>query len=78
MSKTHMHLTNNAIQKKEDDYGSSGMGDCKWPLLPLRLDVARKFGKDAADSCFLAIQQILLRSLFACQQVCVLTSGNYF
>jgi len=69
MSKVHMHLTNNAIQKKEVDYGSSGMGDCKWPLLPLRLQVARKHGKMASDSMCLAIQQIILRSLFACQQV---------
>jgi tubulin polyglutamylase TTLL9 len=69
MDNITMHLTNNAIQKKSEGYGTSNMGDCKWPLLALRMHVARKYGQAAADSCFLAIQQILLRSLFACQQV---------
>lgn len=71
IDKKYMHLTNNAIQKTADEYGKDGVSDCKWSLTSLKLHIASKHGRDAADRVFLSIQQIIVRSLQSVQNVMI-------
>lgn len=71
MNKIHMHLTNNAIQKKADGYGASGVKDCKLPLQSLKLHIASKRGADVADRVFGDIEDIIVRSLISVQKAMV-------
>lgn len=68
MDKIHMHLTNNAIQKKADGYGESGTKDCKWPLVSLRLHIASKRGVKVANRVFDDIEDIIVKSLLSVQK----------
>lgn len=64
-----MHLTNASVQKTAEDYDSA-VG-CKWPLHSLKMFLVGKHGVAAVDWLFLAIQQLITRSLLAVQQVVI-------
>jgi hypothetical protein len=68
MNKIHMHLTNNAIQKKAEGYGESGTKDCKWPLQSLKLHIASKRGVKVADRVFNDIEDVIVKSLLSVQK----------
>ncbi|KAI9993227.1 hypothetical protein PInf_015298 [Phytophthora infestans] len=60
-----MHLTNASVQKSADDYNER-LGS-KWPLHSLKMFLISKYGQDAVDQLFLAIQSLITRSLLAVQ-----------
>ena len=65
-----MHLTNVAIQKKSDDYDAS-TGGGKWELLNMKLFLMSVYGREKVDALFRDIHMLILRSLFAVQQVII-------
>jgi tubulin polyglutamylase TTLL9 len=64
-----VHLTNVAVQKESADYNPDTGG--KWELRPLKMMVAARHGRDAADRLFKGIEDIILRSLFSVQKVMI-------
>ncbi|ETI55253.1 hypothetical protein F443_02072 [Phytophthora nicotianae P1569] len=65
MDNLFMHLTNASVQKSADDYNER-LGS-KWPLHSLKMFLISKFGQEAVDRLFLAIQSLITRSLLAVQ-----------
>ena len=65
-----MHLTNVAIQKKSEDYDAS-TGGGKWELLRMKLFLMSVYGRERVDKLFHDIHMLILRSLFAVQQVII-------
>ena len=58
----YIHLTNHAIQKKDDSYDST-QTDLKWSLGELKRYMMTKHGAEAVNECFAGIQNIILNSL---------------
>jgi tubulin polyglutamylase TTLL9 len=71
-----MHLTNVAIQKTSDNYDARSGG--KWDIRSLKLFMIGQFGREKVDELFWRIQMLILRSLFAVQQVCICCSSIFF
>ena len=65
-----MHLTNVAVQKKSEDYDPS-TGGGKWELLKMKLFLMSMYGRERVDRLFRDIHMLILRSLFAVQQVII-------
>lgn len=67
MKNLYMHLTNVAIQKKNDKYDeNTGM---KWPISKLKQYLLSRHGLAATSKLFGDIQLVVTRSLLAVQQV---------
>ena len=64
-----MHLTNVAIQKHNEDYNSAHGG--KWHVRDLRLYLEATRGEEATDMLFAKMNQLIVHSLLACQDVIV-------
>ena len=64
-----MHLTNVAVQKTADNYDARSGG--KWDIRSLKLYMISQFGREMVDALFWRIQMLVLRSLFAVQQVMI-------
>ena len=64
-----MHLTNVAVQKTADNYDARSGG--KWDIRSLKLYMISQFGREMVDAMFWRIQMLVLRSLFAVQQVMI-------
>jgi tubulin polyglutamylase TTLL1 len=62
-----IHLTNVAIQKHGDDYNSKHGG--KWHVRNLRLFVEHTYGLEASNKLFLGMDQLIVHSLKAVQNV---------
>jgi tubulin polyglutamylase TTLL9 len=74
MDNLYMHLTNNAIQKKSEDYASMkalGSADSKWPIRSLKMHIAARHGAENAGRCMLAVQNALIRTLLSVQKVLI-------
>ena len=66
----YVHLTNHAIQKKDESYDASTT-DLKWSIAELKRFMATKHGADPVDECFAGIQAIILNSLRAVANVII-------
>jgi tubulin polyglutamylase TTLL9 len=64
-----VHLTNVAIQKTAENYDARSGG--KMDLRHLKLYLIAQFGREMVDELFWRIQMLVLRSLFAVQQVMI-------
>ncbi|GFR46693.1 hypothetical protein Agub_g8312, partial [Astrephomene gubernaculifera] len=64
-----MHLTNVAIQQHGEDYNEQHGN--KWPLELMRLYLEATRGGEAADRLFTDIEDVILKSLRACQNIIV-------
>ena len=64
LSNSLVHLTNHAVQKKDEGYDAS-QTDLKWPIRNLKLHMLSKHGPDATAECFSKIQDIIIGSLRA-------------
>ena len=64
-----MHLTNVAVQKTAENYDARSGG--KWDIRSLKLYMISQFGREMVDELFWRIQMLVLRSLFAVQQVMI-------
>mmetsp|Transcript_32159 Transcript_32159/g.41204 ORF Transcript_32159/g.41204 Transcript_32159/m.41204 type:complete len:273 (+) Transcript_32159:3-821(+) len=64
-----VHLTNVAIQKKQDTYDSVSGG--KWDVRHLKLYLMSRYGIGIVDKLFYEIQMIVVRSLHSVQQVMI-------
>jgi len=64
-----MHLTNVAIQKTAENYEARSGG--KWDIRSLKLYMVGQFGREMVDELFWRMQMMVLRSLFAVQQVMI-------
>lgn len=67
LSNNYMHLTNVAVQKKSDTYDKEIGG--KWDVRQLKIYLLAKFGEEKVNKMFDGIQDIILKSLFAVQNV---------
>mmetsp|Transcript_1055 Transcript_1055/g.1065 ORF Transcript_1055/g.1065 Transcript_1055/m.1065 type:complete len:433 (+) Transcript_1055:87-1385(+) len=67
MDNPFIHLTNVAIQKKNDEYNSSHGG--KWHVQNLRLYLESTYGIEATNRLFFDIDQLMIHSLKAVQGV---------
>ena len=63
----YMHLTNVAIQKHNEDYNDKHGG--KWHVRNLRLYIESSFGLEASNKLFQGIDQLIIHSLKAVQNV---------
>ena len=66
----YIHLTNHAIQKKDDSYDASTT-DLKWSIGELKRFMITKHGAEAVNECFAGIQNIILNSLRSVSQVII-------
>eukprot|EP00947_MAST-08B_sp_MAST-8B-sp1_P001226 g1226.t1 len=64
-----MHLTNVAIQKKEDDYNADQ--GCKWSIRHLKQFLLAKHGKRRVAQVFYDIQMMMIRTLLAVQKTII-------
>lgn len=64
-----MHLTNVAIQKKNEKYAQ--LNGTKWGLRELKLFMISEFGIDRVEELFAKIQEIIVRSCHAVQDVMI-------
>jgi tubulin polyglutamylase TTLL1 len=64
-----IHLTNVAIQKHDNDYNAKHGG--KWHIQNLRLYVEATFGLEASNKLFQAIDNLIINSLKAVQNVMI-------
>jgi tubulin polyglutamylase TTLL1 len=64
-----IHLTNVAIQKHDQDYNAKHGG--KWHIQNLRLYIEATFGLDASNKLFLAMDNLIINSLKAVQNVMI-------
>lgn len=64
-----MHLTNVAVQKTAQNYDARSGG--KWDIRSLKLYMISQYGREMVDELFWRIQMLVLRSLFAVQQVMI-------
>lgn len=62
-----IHLTNVAIQKKDEAYSTSHGG--KWHVQNLRLYLESTYGLERTDRCFFEMDQLIIHSLKAVQGV---------
>jgi tubulin polyglutamylase TTLL9 len=69
IANTFVHLTNVAIQKTAENYDARSGG--KMDLRHLKLYLIAQFGREMVDELFWRIQMLVLRSLFAVQQVMI-------
>jgi tubulin polyglutamylase TTLL9 len=67
ISNNFLHLTNVAIQKTAENYDAVSGG--KWDVKSLKMYMVSQFGREMVDETFWRIQMLVLRSLFAVQQV---------
>jgi tubulin polyglutamylase TTLL9 len=61
ISNTFMHLTNVAIQKTAENYDEKLGG--KWDIRSMKLFLISKFGDEKVDTCFMLIQDLIIKSL---------------
>jgi len=66
---TYVHLTNAAIQKTAPGY-DAGAG-CKWPLRNYKMYLIAKYGLQATDRMFNAVEELAINSLFSVQKVMI-------
>ena len=66
----YVHLTNHAIQKKDESYDAATT-DLKWSIGELKRYMITKHGADAVDECFAGIQNIILNSLRSVSNVII-------
>jgi len=64
-----IHLTNVAIQKHNEEYNSKHGG--KWHIKNLRLFVEQTYGLEASNRLFAAMDQLIIHSLKAVQNVMI-------
>eukprot|EP00232_Nephroselmis_pyriformis_P002460 CAMPEP_0182908730 /NCGR_PEP_ID=MMETSP0034_2-20130328/35368_1 /TAXON_ID=156128 /ORGANISM="Nephroselmis pyriformis, Strain CCMP717" /LENGTH=377 /DNA_ID=CAMNT_0025044927 /DNA_START=138 /DNA_END=1268 /DNA_ORIENTATION=+ len=65
-----VHLTNHAVQKKDQDYDSTST-DLKWSIGNMKQFLMSKHGADATNRLFHDIQSLIIHSLIACQHVII-------
>jgi len=70
LANSQMHLTNHAVQRKDDKY-SAVQTDLKWPLRNLKIWLVAHHGLELANQCFGRIQQIIVASLRSVQNVII-------
>lgn len=61
LSNNFMHLTNVAIQKTSENYDDKIGG--KWDVKGIKLYLMSKYGDEKVNECFVAIQDIIIKSL---------------
>ena len=66
---TFVHLTNAAVQKTAPGF-DAGAGS-KWPLHAFKLYLVAKFGSRATDTCFAAVEQLVIHSLLSVQKIMI-------
>lgn len=82
LHRTHVHLTNVAVQKTAEDGEAAGPGTMgeegdwendgsKWDLSQLKLYVASRHGMSAANTMCTEMQMVMVRTLIACQPVMI-------
>lgn len=69
------HLTNNAVQKKLETFDRTTAN--KWAIRSLRLYLNSKYGRERSDKCFEGVQEVILRSLEAVQNVVVQDNHSF-
>lgn len=69
MDNPFIHLTNVAIQKHNEEYNSKHGG--KWHIKNLRLYVEQIYGLEASNRLFYAMDQLIIHSLKAVQNVMI-------
>mmetsp|Transcript_25931 Transcript_25931/g.72619 ORF Transcript_25931/g.72619 Transcript_25931/m.72619 type:complete len:470 (-) Transcript_25931:161-1570(-) len=70
LANSQMHLTNHAVQKKDDKY-SSTQTDLKWPVRNLKTWLVSHHGLENANRCFGRIQQTIIASLKSVQNTII-------
>uniref|UniRef100_A0A7S1SVZ6 Tubulin--tyrosine ligase-like protein 9 n=1 Tax=Tetraselmis chuii TaxID=63592 RepID=A0A7S1SVZ6_9CHLO len=70
LANTQMHLTNHAVQKKDDKY-SPTQTDLKWPIQCLKTWLLSHHGLENANRCFGRIQQLIIASLRSVQNTII-------
>jgi len=66
---THMHLTNAAVQKQNEEY--SAENDLKWDIRSLKLYLITQHGETRINALFKEIQNVIIRSLICVQSVMI-------
>ena len=66
----YVHLTNHAIQKKDEAYDAD-ISDLKWSILELKRFMTTKHGAEAVNACFAGIQSIIVNSLRSVSNVII-------
>ena len=66
----YIHLTNHAIQKKDEAYDNT-VTDLKWSIGELKRYMITKHGTEAVNECFAGIQNIILNSLRSVSNVII-------
>ena len=66
----YVHLTNHAIQKKDEAYDAETT-DLKWSIGELKRFMTTKHGAEAVNACFAGIQSIIVNSLRSVSNVII-------